>query len=106
MNVLRLAARLLLRDWRAGELRVLVTALLLAVGSVGTVGLFADRVKGALVTQANVLLGADLLISGDRPLPASTKRHAHAVCARPLPCASTAWSNPLAAKRRVPCSPT
>ncbi len=70
MNLLRLAARLLARDWRAGELRVLVTALLLAVGSVGTVGLFTDRVKGALVTQANLLLGADLLVSGDRPLPA------------------------------------
>jgi len=69
MTTLRLAARLLLRDWRAGELRVLVIALLLAVGSVGTVGLFADRVKGALITQANVLLGADLLVSGDRPLP-------------------------------------
>ena len=69
MNTLRLAGRLLLRDWRAGELRVLVTALILAAASVGTVGLFTDRVKGALVSQANLLLGADLLISGDRPLP-------------------------------------
>ena len=40
--------RLLRRDWRAGELRVLIAALVLAVGSVGTVGFFADRVKGAL----------------------------------------------------------
>jgi len=71
LTVLRLAARLLARDWRAGELRVLVTALLLAVGSVGTVGFFTDRVKAALVTQANLLLGADLLVSGDRPLPAT-----------------------------------
>lgn len=71
MTVLRLAARLLARDWRAGELRVLITALLLAVGSVGTVGFFTDRVKSALVNQANLLLGADLLVSGDRPLPAT-----------------------------------
>src|SRR6185295_6116126 len=71
MNTIRLAARLLLRDWRAGELRVLVAALVLAVGSVGTVGFFADRVKGALTTQANLLLGADLMVSGDRPLPAA-----------------------------------
>jgi putative ABC transport system permease protein len=71
VTVLRLAARLLARDWRAGELRVLVTALLLAVGSVGTVGFFTDRVRGALVNQANLLLGADLLVSGDRPLPAT-----------------------------------
>src|SRR4051812_41319203 len=69
MRTVRLALRLLRRDWRAGELRVLIAGLILAVGSVGTVGFFADRVKGALTTQANLLLGADLMISGDRPLP-------------------------------------
>jgi putative ABC transport system permease protein len=57
------------RDSRTGELRVLAAALVLAVASVGTVGLFADRVKTALTSQANVLLGADLLITADRPLP-------------------------------------
>lgn len=60
---------MLLRDWRAGELRVLTAALVLAVASVGTVGFFADRVKAGLADQANLLLGADLMISGDRPLP-------------------------------------
>jgi putative ABC transport system permease protein len=69
MNTLRLALRLLRRDWRAGELRVLAAALVLAVASVGTVGFFADRVKGGLARQANLLLGADLMVSGDRPLP-------------------------------------
>src|SRR5579862_9718965 len=68
MNTLRLALRMLSRDWRAGELRVLVAALLLAVASVGTVGFFTDRVKTALTTQANLLLGGDLLLSGDRPI--------------------------------------
>ena len=71
MRTLRLALRLLRRDWRAGELRVLAAALVLAVGSVGTVGFFADRVKASLTTQANLLLGADLMISGDRMLPAT-----------------------------------
>src|SRR5262249_53098208 len=71
MKTLRLALRLLVRDWRAGELRVLIAALVLAVASVGTVGFFADRVKVALADQANLLLGADLMISGDRPLPAT-----------------------------------
>ncbi len=71
MKTLRLGMRLLRRDWRAGELRVLIAGLVLAVASVGTVGFFADRVKGALTTQANLLLGADLMISGDRPLPPS-----------------------------------
>jgi putative ABC transport system permease protein len=69
---------MLSRDWRAGELRVLIAALVLAVASVGTVGFFADRVKSALTRQANVLLGADLLVSGDRPLPPEFEREARA----------------------------
>ena len=55
MSTLRLALRLLARDWRAGELRVLIAALVLAVASVGTVGFFADRVKLGLSEQANLL---------------------------------------------------
>jgi putative ABC transport system permease protein len=69
---------MLRRDWRAGELSVLFAALVLAVASVGTVGFFTDRVKGALTRQANVLLGADLLLSADRPLPASLEQEARA----------------------------
>src|SRR5438874_13582911 len=70
-NTIGLALRMLSRDWRSGELTVLVAALVLAVASVGTVGFFTDRVKTALTRQANLLLGADVMISGDRPLPAS-----------------------------------
>jgi putative ABC transport system permease protein len=69
MTALRLAFRMLARDARAGELTVLIAALVLAVGSVGTVAFFADRVKTALTREANLLLGADVLVSGDRPLP-------------------------------------
>jgi putative ABC transport system permease protein len=71
MTALRLALRMLSRDARAGELTVLIAAIVLAVGSVGTVAFFADRVKTALTRQANLLLGADVLVSGDRPLPES-----------------------------------
>ncbi len=63
-----LALRLLLRDGRAGELTLLAVAVLIAVASVTTVGFFTDRVRQALTRQANQLLGADLVISGDRPL--------------------------------------
>ncbi|HSU42772.1 MAG TPA: FtsX-like permease family protein [Casimicrobiaceae bacterium] len=69
MRTLRLALRLAARDWRAGEMRVLIVAIVLAVASVGTVAFFADRVKQGLAQQANLLLGADLMVSGDRPLP-------------------------------------
>ena len=65
----RLAWRLLRRDARAGELRVLAAALVIAVASVASVAFFTDRVKAGLSAQADKLLGADLILSGDRPLP-------------------------------------
>jgi putative ABC transport system permease protein len=59
---------MLRRDWRAGELRVLAFALIIAVGGMTTVGFFADRVQLALSRQGNQLLGADLIIFSDHPL--------------------------------------
>src|SRR5512142_2540829 len=79
MRTLRLALRLLARDFRAGELRVLVAAIVLAVASVGTVAFFADRVKRGLEEQANLLLGADLMVSGDHPLPQAYVDEANAL---------------------------
>ena len=55
-----LALRLLWRDFRAGELKLLIVAVLIAVGSLTTVGFFTSRVQLALTQQSNQLLGADL----------------------------------------------
>src|SRR3982751_2213180 len=68
MKRIALAMRMLRRNWSAGELRVLLLALLIAVASVTTVGFFADRVQAALDTQANELLGGDLVMIADRPI--------------------------------------
>jgi putative ABC transport system permease protein len=62
-----LALRMLARDWRAGELRVLAAALVVAVASITSVGFFADRVSRALVRDAHQLLGADLVLVSDHP---------------------------------------
>jgi len=64
---MRLALRMLVRDWRAGELRVLAAALAIAVASVTSVGFFADRVGQALARDAHQLLGADLVLLSDHP---------------------------------------
>jgi len=61
----RLALRMLARDWRAGELRVLAAALVIAVASITSVAFFADRVGRALVRDAHQLLGADLVLRSD-----------------------------------------
>src|SRR5262252_9494970 len=58
---------MLVRDWRAGELRVLALALVLAVGSVASVAFFADRVRQALTRDAHQVLGADVLLTADHP---------------------------------------
>src|SRR5579859_2675361 len=69
MKILKLATRMLRRNWSAGELRVLLFAILIAVASVTTVAFFADRVQSALDRQANELLGGDLVVIADKPIP-------------------------------------
>ena len=49
---LSLVLRFAVRDWRAGELRLLFAALLLAVGAVSAVSLFVDRLQRALVAES------------------------------------------------------
>ncbi len=62
-----LSVRMLLRDWRAGELRVLAVAIIIAVGGVTSVAFFGDRVWQALTREAHQLLGADVLLVADHP---------------------------------------
>src|SRR6185295_16871221 len=76
MKSFALSMRMLRRNWSAGELRVLLLALLIAVASVTTVGFFADRVQSALDQQANELLGGDLAVIADKPLPAEFEQAA------------------------------
>jgi len=67
MGRVRLGLRLLARDWRAGELRILVAALVIAVGAVTAVGFFNDRVSRGMAQQSADMLGADLLVLGSQP---------------------------------------
>ncbi|MEA3195639.1 MAG: putative transport system permease protein, partial [Betaproteobacteria bacterium] len=64
---MRQSLRMLARDWRSGELRVLAVALVIAVASVSSVAFLGDRVSRAIVRDANQLLGADLVLLSDRP---------------------------------------
>jgi putative ABC transport system permease protein len=68
ISSIALALRLFVRDWRAGELRVLIAALVIAVGSVTTVSFFADRVGRTIVHEASQLLGADLVVVSGQPI--------------------------------------
>ncbi|SCK45850.1 putative ABC transport system permease protein [Variovorax sp. HW608] len=68
---LRLGWRTLWRDLRAGELRLLIVAVLLAVAALTAVGFFADRLKGGLQRDARQLLGGDAVLASDNPTPAA-----------------------------------
>jgi putative ABC transport system permease protein len=61
------------RDLRAGELRLLIVAVTLAVAALTAVGFFADRLKGGLQRDARQLLGGDAVVRSDgrRPPPSS-----------------------------------
>ncbi|WP_230407600.1 ABC transporter permease [Undibacterium rivi] len=63
-----LSWRMTMRDWRAGELRFLIIALMVAVASLSSVGFFTDRLRSGLNRDAHQLLGADLLVSADQPV--------------------------------------
>jgi putative ABC transport system permease protein len=67
MAALGLAWRQLRRDLRAGEVRILIAALVLAVVAVTSVGFVTDRAARALALEANRLLGGDAVIRGDSP---------------------------------------
>ncbi len=62
MTNLCIAWRWLRREWRAGDLRVISLALLIAVASIVSVTAFTDRVRLALARQGAELLGADLVL--------------------------------------------
>ena len=67
---IKLGWRTLWRDLRAGELRLLIVAVTLAVAALTTVGFFADRLKGGLQRDARQLLGGDAVLRSDEATPA------------------------------------
>lgn len=78
VSVWGLAWRQLTRDWRAGELRLLLVAVALAVGALSAVGFFADRLQAGLARDARSLLGGDAVISSDQPTPSALMDRAKA----------------------------
>jgi putative ABC transport system permease protein len=72
------ATRMLARDWRGGELGVLVAALVLAVGVVSGISAFTTRLQSALVQESNRFLAADTVVRSGRDMPAEWLQEAQA----------------------------
>ncbi len=71
VSAVALAWRQTWRDFRAGELRLLMVAVVLAVAALSAVGFFASRLEGALARDAGQLLGGDVVVASDQPAPAA-----------------------------------
>ena len=78
-SVFALAWRQALRDFRAGELRLLAVAVLLAVAALTAVGFFADRLSNGLARDARQLLGGDAVVASDRATPTELVERARAL---------------------------
>ena len=61
--------RLLIRDWRGGELGVLLSALVLAVSLVVAISGFVNRLQFNLERESASFLAADLVVSSSREMP-------------------------------------
>lgn len=71
MHGLKLGARQLWRDLRAGELRLLMVSVALAVAALTAVGFLADRMQSGLWRDARQLLGGDAVVVSDQRTPAA-----------------------------------
>jgi len=76
MHGLALGARQLWRDLRAGELRLLMLSVALAVAALTAVGFLADRLQNGLWRDARQLLGGDAVVVSDQPTPADFAQQA------------------------------
>jgi len=66
---MKIAAKLLWREFKNRELNLLIVALLIAVTSMSSVSLITNRVSVALLQQAGDLIAADVLVSSTEPAP-------------------------------------
>lgn len=71
--------KLLWRDWRGGQLNLIVSALILAVMVVTAVSLLADRVERGLDEQISSFLAADMAVQGGQPVKPKYSEKAQAL---------------------------
>lgn len=79
MRSIKLALRVFSRDWRSGELRILILSLLIAVSGLTAISVVVDRVDRGMTRESGQILGADRVIRSSRPVSESTLLQAEAM---------------------------
>jgi putative ABC transport system permease protein len=77
MRALPLAMRMLSREWRSGELGVLLLALAIAVAALTGVGFLVSRIGAAVAMQATQVLAADIRLQSPQPIGEAYLARAH-----------------------------
>jgi putative ABC transport system permease protein len=67
-QLLTIALRIFKRDWKRGELLVLLFSMIVAMASVSVIYLVIDRIESASAREVGDVLGADLVISSPKPV--------------------------------------
>jgi putative ABC transport system permease protein len=75
----QLGWRNLWRDFRSGELNLLIISVVLAVAALTAVGFFSDRLQAGLWRDARQLLGGDAVVVSDKPTAANFQQKAEAL---------------------------
>ena len=68
MRAALLSMRMLSREWRSGELGVLLLALTIAVSALTGVGFLVSRISAAVAMQASQVLAADIRLESPQPI--------------------------------------
>ncbi len=73
---LRFAISQLGREWKAGELSVLLLALVIAITSHTAIGHFTTRISSTMASNARDIIGGDLVLVANQPVDASFAENA------------------------------
>lgn len=79
LNIFTSSVRLLWRDWKSGELSLLLSSVLLAIATMTSIGLFTNRIENSIEEEATHFLAADAQVKGSIPFPETWKNKADMV---------------------------